>query len=280
MSEQIVANVTNPTETQTPPVPEAQPKEPQTQPPAQSDEMRAKFAALAKKERFARMQSQRVKQLETQIAERERQISEREKLWESEFKQSPLEALKRRGYSYEDLTKAALNDGRFDPATEVKEVRSELERLRQEQADKEKKAQEAQTVAQQQAEQEAIDTFKGKIGSFIESNTEKYELTKLFDASDLVFQTVEEHFSRTQKILSIDEACGLVEQYLEAEIDRTAKGSKKFQSKYGQASKSDAKDKSKSDVTLSNNLTSSSAPSLLSPATEADRIKRALAALG
>jgi len=256
--------------------------------PKPQEDLSAKFAALAKKERIARQQQQRVKQLEAQIAERERQIAERERLWEEEFKKSPLDAIKKRGYSYEDMTKAALNDGKFEPATEIKEVRSEIERLRQEQAEKEKKYLEQQKEAQAKAEQQAVESFKTSIKSHVETNKDKFELTALYEAEELVFQTVEEHYLRTQKlgepkIMSLDEACDLVEKYLEEELDRTATKSKKFQSKY-QAMKAkqeaDAK-ASRSSTTLTNNLTPSiAAPSLLPPKTEEDRIKRALAALG
>ncbi len=273
--------VTQPTTPAEPPKPV--PVVPETPPASKPDDMSAKFAALAKKERMLRMNFGQHKAKESALAERERKIAEREAQWESEFKTSPLEAIKKRGYSYEDLTKAALNDGKFDAATEVKEVRSEIERLRQEQADKDKKAQENATAQQTAAEQEAVETFKTNISTFIETNKEKYELTALYDASELVFQTVEEHFERTKKegkpkILTVDEACGLVESYLESELERTATSSKKFQAKYQAAKQADPKQAPKSSVTLSNEHTST-APSLLPAHTEEDRIKRALAKL-
>lgn len=252
------------------------------------DDMGAKFAALAKKERLARQAQYSLKSKETSLAERERQVSERERLWEGEFKQSPLEALRKRGYSYEDLTKAALNDGKFQPETEIKEVKSEFERFKQEQADKEKKAVEEQNNAAQKAEEQAVQTFKSNIQTHLETNKDKYELTALYEAEDLVFQTVEEHYLRTQKqgkpkIMSLDEACGLVESYIENQLEITAEKSKKFQSKY-QALKAKAEfenKSSKSSTTLTNDLVpSSAAPSLLSVKTENDRIARALAALG
>jgi hypothetical protein len=246
-----------------------------------TDEMRSKFAALAKKERMARLAQANIKSREQQLIDRERQIAERERLWNEEFKQSPLEAIKKRGYTYEDITKAALNDGKFEPATEIKSVKEEIERIKQEASEREKKQLEAQQSAVAQAEQEAIDSFKDKITKSIEENKDKYELTQILEASELVFQTVEEHFNRTKKILSINEACDLVEQYLESEVERTAQNSKKFQSKYGSMKQKveEPKGKPKSDVTLSNELTST-APSLLPSHTENDRIKRALAALG
>jgi hypothetical protein len=250
------------------------------------DDMSSKFAALAKKERMARMAQQKYKTMEAQIAEREKKIAERERMWEEEFKLSPLEAIKKRGYSYEDLTKAALNDGRFEPATEIKSVKEEINRLREEQAQKEQKALEAQELAAKQAEQEIVEGFKARIAETIEAQQEKYELTHLHDGSELVFQTIEEHFERTKaegkpKVMSVEEACELVEQYFEAVVERMATKSKKFQTKYGTAKATDEqKGAGKSSVTLNNQMATSSAPSLLPTATENDRIKRALAALG
>lgn len=268
---------------QTPEVPKtetpATPETPQATP--KNDEMSAKFAALAKKERFIRTTHQSIKAKEAALAERERQLAEREKAWEEEFKASPLEAIKKRGYSYQDLTNAALNDGKLTPETEIKSVKQEIERLRQEQAEREQKALEHERLAAEQQTKETIETFKESLRGFISSNPEKYELTNRWDANgDLVFQTIEEHFNRTQKVMSKEEAADLVEQYFETELEETSK-TKKFQSKFGQALKKEEQPKPKSTTTISNGLApSSSAPSLLPAHTESDRIKRALAALG
>lgn len=271
-----VPQTATPTQPVTPEVPSQQ----------KPDDMAARFAALAKKERIGRLTQHNLKTKEQALAERERQIAEREKIWEEEWKTKPLEALKRRNVTYQDITNAALNDGKFDPATEVKSVKEEIERLRQEAADRDKKQLEERQTQAQAAEQQAIEGFKANISNHIETNKEKFELTHLYEASDLVFQTVEEHFERTKqegkpKILSVEEACTLVESYLESELERTAQ-SKKFQSKYGTKQKEDqSKSPPKSTTTLSNSLTpTSAAPSLLPTATENDRLKRALAALG
>lgn len=254
-----------------------------TSPPAEPkpDQMASKFAALAKKERQARLLHAQAKTRAEELAKREAAIAERERLWEEEFKQSPLEALKKRNLTYQDLTNAALNDGKFQPDVEIKRVQDEIQRFRVEQEEKEKKAIEAQQAAQQKAESEAIEGFKTKISDHIDANSEKFELTKLYDASELVFQTVEEHFERNKKILSIDEACSLVEQYLESELERASKESKKFKSKFLSA-KQEQQEKTagKSTTTLTNSFNSSATPSLLPAKTEEDRIKRALAALG
>lgn len=245
------------------------------------DDLSPKFAALAKRERYNRMLIQKAKAREAELMKREQAIQARERAWDEEFRSSPLEALKKRNLTYQDITNAALNDGKFQPDVEIKEVRDEIQRLRQENEEKERKALEAQTRAQAQAEAEVVDAFKDNISKHIEQNTEKYELTKLYDGADLVFQTVEEYYGRTQKVLSIDEACSLVEQYLENELERTSKESKKFQSKFlAQKQVDEKKSDAKSSVTLNNSMQSSSAPSFLPQKTEDDRIKRALAALG
>jgi hypothetical protein len=286
MSETTVLNpaAASPVATQTP---ETEPQKtdpvaPATEPAKPADPMASKFAALAKKERQARLLQSQAKAQADALAKREAEIARREKEWDEEFRRNPLAALKKRNLTYQDITNAALNDDKFDPATEVKSVKDEIERLRQEQAEKERKAQEDAKAQQAQAEAQAVEAFKERIGQHIESNGEKYELTNLYDASELVFQTVEEHFARTKKVLSLDEACGLVESYLESEIERTAKQSKKFQSKYGQPKPVEEKKPapSKTDTTLSNHLNAPTSPSLLSPANEAERMKRALAALG
>lgn len=253
---------------------------PAATPQAKPDDMAARFAALAKRDRQVRMGVQQAKAREAELSRREQLIAEREQSWESEFKQSPLEALKKRGYSYQDLTNAALNDGKFQPETEIKSVKDEISKLRQEQADKEKKSLEDAKTAQQQAESETITAFKDKIVDYVDKNAEKYELIKLYDSQELVFSAIEEHYNRTNKILSIDEACALTEGYIENEIDRTARESKKFQSKYLAQNREEPRETSgKSSTTLNNGMQSSAAPSMLSPKVEEDRMKRALAKL-
>lgn len=254
--------------------------EPQTAPAApeaKTDPLAPKFAALAKREKQARILQQQSRLQAQALAKREAAIAEREKIWEEEFKSSPLEALKKRNLTYQDLTNAALNDGKFQPDVALKDLKDEIQKVRQETEAKEKLAlQNAQKQAQM-AEQQAVAHFQEQIGAHIEQNLEKYELTKIYDANDLVYQTVEEHFNRTKKILSVSEACELVESYLESELERTSKESKKFKSKFlNQQRAEDAKGVGKSSTTLSNNLQSSSAPSMLPQKTENDRIRRAL----
>lgn len=277
---QVVNLQTQTTETQTAPVTAAPttPEAPKTDP--KQDSNAAKFAALARRERANRDIQKQIQQREQLLKQKEQEILEREQRWNSEFRESPLEALRRRGIEYKDLTEAALNDGKFQPDIAIKEVKSELQKLREEQATREQKILEQQKLEQEAAAQETINAFRERITSHIDANSEKYELTKLYDASDMVYQTVEKHYEETKKLITLEEACDLVEQYLESELERTTKESKKFQSKYLNKPKEEPKPQQKSSTTLSNSIPSSSAPSMLPAATENDRLKRALAALG
>lgn len=241
----------------------------------------AQFAALARKDRQIRAAMAQAKKREEDLSKREALIAEREKAWDSEFRSSPLDALKKRGIQYDDITKAALNDGKFQPDVEIKSVKEEIEKIRQEQAEKEKQALEEQKNKEAAQQVELIENFKGQIKKHVQDNGEKFELIGLYEANDLVFQTVEEHFNRTQKVLSIEEACGLVENYLESELERTAKTSKKFQAKFASAVKTEQTEKKPTtSTTLNNSMNQSAAPILTSKKVDDDRMSRALAALG
>lgn len=261
-----------------------------------------RFAALHRKDREVRQRSQAFR-TERDSFQKEMQAFRAEKAaWEAEFKARPLDAIKKRGYTYEDLTKAALNEGRFDPETGVKEVKTEVDRLREEIAARDKKsAEEADKQAQHQF-QETVRGFKQTVKAFVGANAEKYELTHRYDPEcDTVYSAIEEHWNRQQalfdrkegpapKALNYTEALDLVESYyeaqIEAELDALPK-TKKWASKWGQkfgARTSDPKEEpriqgTRTTATLTNDMQSSSAPSLLPQATENDRMRRALAKL-
>ena len=278
LTETTVVQTAQPTTT----APTEQPKPTEAAPqaaPPEKDQMSAKFAALARRERQARQIHTRAKQREEALLKKEQEIAEREKMWESEFRSSPLEALKRRGIAYQDITNAALNDGKFDASVEVKTVQQEIQKLREEQAQKEKEYLERQKQQELEGMQETINGFKEHISEHLKQNSEKYELTSLFEGGERIYQVIEQYFNETQKVMSIDEACSFVEQEFEKELEKAAKA-KKFQSKYTSAKKEEPKLPPKTTTTLSNSIPSSSAPSLLPAATERDRMQRALAKLG
>lgn len=287
--------------TPTPAPAQAAPKPPETPPAptkdATEEQNAARFAAIAKRERQIRQQQQQFKQMQQQFAKQQAEFQRNRDEWETEFKNSPLEAIKKRGRSYEDLTNAALNDGKFKPETEIKDLRSEIQKWRDEQKQKEEQQ---KLSAQKQYEaqiKEAEDGFKYTLKGHISGNPEKYELSNRYDPDgDMAYRVVEESWNRQEaayrrgtgpapKILSKEEACDLVEQYYEAEIDKelnelpkTKRFQSKWASKFGTGAQTDQKGKPTS-PTLNNGMNSSAAPILTTPSVDNDRMARALAAL-
>jgi hypothetical protein len=239
-----------------------------------------KFAALAKKAKAAQQAQAKLKAERADI-ERARQEIDQFNRYKSEAKQNPLKALEAFGIKYDDVVNYVLNGEKPTADQEINSVKSELQRFRQEQEEREVQRQRMEIEAQQRQYEETINTFKTKVDEHISTNNEKYELINLHDANGLVFDTIEEYFNTTGKIMSIDKASELVESYLEDQIDTTLQKTKKFQSKLAPKKEEQPQPQARGpSPTLNNQVTASSAaPSYLSPRTEAERIQRALAKL-
>lgn len=200
-----------------------EPKVEESESKEQDDQFAAKFAALSRKEKAMR---EREAQLEARMKEIEERSATLEQEYEEKYgkykdypeklKNKPLEALAEEGVDFDTLLKMVLeNNG--EPTTEMQIQRlrdemqnkymKELENLKTELADKEK-------AAEEKRYQEVIEDYKYELNEFIETNGEKYELIKLNEASDLVYQVVEEHYNENNRILSHEEACEHVENYL------------------------------------------------------------------
>jgi hypothetical protein len=245
-----------------------------------------RFAFLAKKEAAIVKQRHELKaQMEAMTSQR----SEMEKLRaeidevkgrKASYRSNPLAALEDAGLSYKELTDFILNNNTVSTESQIKALQdkiSEVENARQ------RDHQEREEHAKRQAaerEVQVIAEFKNEISNFISSKKDEYELTNLYDSSDLVYDTVEAYFEKTSKVLSIPEACELVEKYLEKQVEKslqTKKLGQKFQKPAEEPiAKSDPQAPRR---TLNNQNYTSSTPSMVSPKVENDRMSRALAAL-
>lgn len=256
--------------------PQNQPQAPDT-PPKKEDMLSPRFAALARKEKAAFKKLEAAKQYEQALKDRETRLKEMES-WFDKAKQDPEEALKKMGWSYQDLTNYYLNNKQVTPDVQVKAVEEKFNSFIKQQEEKERLATEEAKARAEKEHEEHINRFKSSINEFVTSNKDDYELINLYEQSELVWATIEQHFEKTQKVLSNKEASDLVEKYLESELERAAP-TKKFQSKF---SKPQDPEKAQAPVpqskTLSNTVTSS-APSLLPAKNEQERLQRALAAL-
>jgi len=245
-----------------------------------------RFAFLAKKEAAIVRQRHELKaQMEAMTSQR----SEMEKLRaeidevkgrKASYRSNPLAALEDAGLSYKELTDFILNNNTVSTESQIKALQdkiSEVENARQ------RDHQEREEAAKRQAaerEVQVIAEFKNEISNFISSKKDDYELTNLYESSDLVYDTVEAYFEKTSKVLSIPEACELVEKYLEKQVEKSLQTKKLGQRFQKPAEESIAKsDPQAPRRTLNNQNYTSSTPSLVSPKVENDRMSRALAAL-
>ncbi len=188
-----------------------------------------KFAALSKKEKQIR---QREAQLNAKMAELESKLKGLEPKAEPKkpniplerrLKENPLEALKEMGLSYEKLTELALNDGKVSVEDRLELMReqleerhrSEIEAIRNELMEKEKKVEEERY-------KEVIQNFMGELTSFVNNNAD-YELIRANDAVPLVYEVIQQHHAKTGRILSNEDAANHVESHLLEEAKKLLK---------------------------------------------------------
>jgi len=268
------------------PIGEAKPSAPEAQvglEPAKTEEpaLAPKFAALAKKAKAAQQAQAKLKAERAEI-ERARQEIESFNKYKTEAKQNPLKALEAMGIKYDDLVNYVLNGEKPTPEQEFSSLKGEIQKLREEQENRELERDRMAKADAEKAYEETISAFKTKVTEHITGNPDKYELIALHEAEALVFDTIEEYFNSSGKIMAIDKASELVEQYLEEQFESTLSKAKKFQNKFA-PKKDDQPQTTQSkgpSPTLNNTVAvSSSAPSFLPPKTEQERLQRALAKL-
>lgn len=238
----------------------------QEQRPEQDDKFASKFAALSRKEKALR---ERESEIEARMAELEARLVPKEEEKKPELpldvrlKKNPLQTLEELGLPYEKLTELVLNDGQLPLEMQMqlmkeemdRKYQSEIEKLRSELTEKEKNKLKEQ-------ESRAVENYMAEISNFIESaksedGTAKYELIQANDASDLIFEVVQEYYNENGRILSNEEAADYVESYLEEEAEKLFKLNK-LKSKFGTKPEEEVKQdiERQSRVTLSNALSS------------------------
>lgn len=220
----------------------------------QEERFAAKFAALSRKERAIRQRESQLNQQMQELQQRLQQLEEQGKQVESykqipdRLRKEPLKVLEESGLKFEQLAEMVLNDGK--PTQDMvlseyeKKFMSKVQELEQKLAEKEAKEQEEKYEA-------AIQHFQGQLTDFI-NQTADYDLIRANDASDLVFQVIEEHHNETGQILSNKEACDAVEEYLLEEAKKLVDRDKVKKLLQPQTPSKPAAPQGKSSPTLSN----------------------------
>lgn len=242
------------------------------------------YDVIARKEKAIMRERQQLAQEKAQLQaqaaqfqawQEEKAVFEQKKLG---YKTNPNNLLNDFGLTYQDLSEFQLNDGSPTPQLLIKQQQDRISALEARIADKEARQEAAQVEAQKQNEQAVIADFREQISSFVRSKPDQYELTRINEAENLVYDTVEEYYNKHQEIMPIKKAADMVEEYLANIVERNL-ASKKLQTRVSKPTQTKATDP-QSPRTLSNSITTTSSPySGVSPRNDADRLQRAMAKL-
>lgn len=244
-----------------------------------------RFALLAKKEKALQKDREEIKALRAEL-EKERETFNKARESGSasldELKrtarENPKKALETLGLTYNEITEFFLNDEKPTPELREKRLREELTSdFKKELEAREKEAQKKREDEQKEAEEKALSEFRNKVFEFIDGHKDEYELINLYDAHEVVTSTIEQQFEKTNRIMSTKEAADLVEKYL---FDKAKSAKKLNPQDAGEKKNADPKARESAPVKSLSNAMTSSAPSILPPKTEEDRLRRALAKLG
>ena len=179
----------------------------------QDSEFDRKFAALSRKEKALR---ERELELERKYGSKEKELP-----LERRIRSNPLKALEELGLDYDKLTELALNDGRLTPDMQIKLMREELENDYKEKFNSLEERLNAKEKMEEEAKYDAVKQgFVGEIESFINENKNDFEYVAHNEATDVVYDVIEEHYNETGRILDIKEAVEDVESYLEEEAEK------------------------------------------------------------
>lgn len=257
---------------------------------------KARFEALAKRERGLVLKQTTLKQQEEALKAREAELDAKHaaklsRLDELEKKLArgkldPLAYLEAAGISYEELTEAKLSGAA--PATlQARAARDEVEALRaqlaKDKADLEarqaKERQESEARSRKQAEEEQAETarqLQADVTDYVRDAGEKYELINLYRAHGLVVEQLWTQYRSTGRLPSYDQAAEAVEKRLDEDLQRGTK-TKKWLARAA-APETPKPNAPAQHGTLNNDLTAST-PSARAPIrSEAERVQRALAA--
>jgi len=252
-------------------------------PKAQARELASpQLSILAKREKALQKQREEIQKSKLDLDSKYEEINKFKSLKE-QAKTNPLKFLEEAGLTYEELTNFILNGNKPTAEMETSSIKSEMQKLRDEIAQREQERENSAKAMDEKRAQEAISNFKENITGFLTGKPDDFELCNNYPESvDLIYDVIEAHFAQTEKVMSMEEAAKLVEDHFESEAMKVT-SFKKIQSKLAPKpapTEEDGFQKAKQQASPTLNNSMSQTVSGLSNSTENDRIKRALAALG
>lgn len=195
------------------------------------------YAILARKEKALRAkvaaQESAIREKEASIKAQEEALKARELEYQSKYiskdrlsdPYSALNTLTESGVSYEQITEALLNPQQATNNLALKQyqakVEAELKSLREEQ----QKAIKAQEDNQNNQYKQALNQIHFDVKAEVNTNPE-YEMIKATGSSRDVVDLIERVYKTDKILLTVDEACKEVEDYLMNEAEKVFKVSK------------------------------------------------------
>lgn len=266
---------------------------PATTDPAQGkteDRISPKLQAVLKRDRAVVDRERAAAAKEADISAREKKIQEFESLKTT----NPLKALELLGLSYQDLTQIALNDGEVTPDVHVKRIEEKFDSYLKSQEDAQRQKEEESKRAAEQKEKEMTAKFQGEIKSYLKDNASRYELIAFEQSEDLVYDVIDEHYTRTQpkdadgnptgpgEVMTIAQAADKVELHLEQKYAkaRDLNKVKGLLAPTRQEKPPVAQLKTESrqtPKTLTNNLSATPSRPRTAPISDEERVQRAIA---
>jgi hypothetical protein len=189
-------------------------KEIEIKPEPKEDATASKFAALEKKAAAIRSKEMALKNAEAQtrsrLAELEAELAKAQSLRKM-AKENPWDYLKAADLDYNYLTEYALNNQKPPVETKLAQVEHDLQEKLQAYI---KPLEEKLRVAEEREASAKLHQFKADISQHLAAKTDDYEMIVANDAQEMVFETINQYAEQHGKLLAIDQAAKMVEDFL------------------------------------------------------------------
>ena len=234
----------------------------------------SRLAKLAKQEESLAAEKAQVEQLKKEIEAS--QLTNKEKLdlladLKNKLQENPDEVFEKLGISFQDITKSILESS--DPtAKELRSLQSELKKIKEEREEEKRQREEAELQLKGQKDEQVINEYKSGVLKYIDENPEKYELIKSTEMQDEVWNVITRHYESTKELLTEEQACDFVENYLEEAQLKKLLGTKKL-------SRLLEGNRSSGDKTLSSSVGASNVGTIETSLSEDQRFEKALSIL-
>jgi hypothetical protein len=186
-----------------------------TEPEHTAANLATNFAALSRREREQHMQAKELQQRETQLKEQMVQVEE----FQNNIalaKENPREFLKAVGVNMSE----AINKEVTGEVSESTQLRSELERQRQELIDLKSREQQRVDQAETSRLHGLKNSYVDKITDWVDNQGDQFELVKKANAYETVYQVIQNEYNASGTDIGFEQACKVVNDHYATELKR------------------------------------------------------------